>query len=102
MLEFAEDMVIDIPMIYTYLAELISPMIQDGSLPISFLKPAFTPLISSNKAGVLVAKVLHEASERLVSMKVLVAALFRALFNNFLGALYRLKEKMIHFKQVFE
>ncbi len=72
MLEFADDMSIDIPKIYTYLGELISPMIQDGSIPLSFLKTACEPLKVCNKAGTLVAQVLHDASNRLVSKIILI------------------------------
>ena len=68
MLEFAEDMAIDVPKIYTYLGELISPMVEDGSIPLGFLKSACEPLIRCNKAGKLVAEVLHDASNRLVSI----------------------------------
>lgn len=66
-LEFAEDMAIDIPKIYTYLGELISPMVEDGSIQLSFLKTACEPLLRANKAGKLVSEVLHDASNRLVS-----------------------------------
>ena len=69
-LEFAEDMAIDIPKIYTYLGELISPMVEDGSIPLSFLKTTCEPLKACNKAGHLMAEVLHDASNRLVSMPV--------------------------------
>lgn len=67
MLEFAEDMEIDIPKIWKYLGELIGPMVKDGSVPLSFLKSACEPLVQCRKAGVLVAEVLHDASHRLVS-----------------------------------
>ena len=65
-LEFAEDMEIDIPKIWAYLGELIGPMVEDGSVPMSFLKDACKPLYGG-KAGVLVAAILHDASHRLVS-----------------------------------
>ncbi|CAH1774611.1 unnamed protein product [Owenia fusiformis] len=64
-LEFADDMEIDIPKIWNYLAELIGPMIQDSSVPLLFLKDAFQPLLRCNKAGKLAAAVLHDASTRL-------------------------------------
>ena len=66
-LEFAEDMEIDIPKIWSYLGELVGQMIQDGSVPLSFLKQAAEPLVPSNKAGIFVAEVLHDASHREVS-----------------------------------
>ena len=63
-LGYAEDMEIDIPKIWQYLGELIGPMVQDGSLPLSFLKEACQPLKDSDKSGILVAEILHEASDR--------------------------------------
>ncbi|XP_052211936.1 eukaryotic translation initiation factor 4 gamma 1-like isoform X2 [Dreissena polymorpha] len=63
-LEFAEDLEIDIPKIWQYYGEMISPMIQDSSVPLSFLKTAVGPLSQTNKAGVLLAEILHDASHR--------------------------------------
>ncbi len=56
----------DIPKIWQYLAELISPMVQDGSVPLVFLRAACEPILASGKAGKLVAEVLQDASNRLV------------------------------------
>ncbi|KAK6174828.1 hypothetical protein SNE40_013400 [Patella caerulea] len=69
-LQIAEDMEIDIPKIWQYLGELIGPMIQDGSVPLNFLKQACEPLQASGKSGVVVAAVLHDASQRLGHKKV--------------------------------
>ena len=66
-LSYAEDMEIDIPKIWQYFGELIGPMVQDGSVPLSFLKEACQPLKESGKAGILVAEILHDASDREVS-----------------------------------
>ncbi|XP_069119256.1 LOW QUALITY PROTEIN: eukaryotic translation initiation factor 4 gamma 3-like [Argopecten irradians] len=63
-LQFAEDMEIDIPKIWQYFGELIGPMVQDGSVPFSFLKDAIEPLKASRKASVLLAAILHDASKR--------------------------------------
>jgi len=68
-LEFAEDMEIDIPKIWSYFGELIGPMVQDSCVPMCFLKDACKPLFG-RKAGVLVAAVLHDASQRLGHIKV--------------------------------
>ena len=65
LLEFAEDMEIDIPKIWNYLGELISPVVRDNVVPLQFLKQACAPLVASNKAGILVAAVLNDASQRL-------------------------------------
>ena len=42
-------------------------MVQDGSVPLIFLKSACEPLLNNNKAGLLVSEVLNDASHRLVS-----------------------------------
>lgn len=63
-LQFAEDMEIDIPKIWQYFGELIGPMVQDGSVPLNFLRKAAEPLKANNKAGLLVAEILHAASHR--------------------------------------
>ena len=65
-LEYAEDMEIDVPKVWTYLGEMIGPMVQDGSVPLSFLREACKPL-TNKKAGQLLAEVLHDAAQRLVS-----------------------------------
>jgi translation initiation factor 4G len=67
-LEFAEDMQIDIPMIWQYLGELIGPMVQDGCLPLTSLRRICEPL--SSMAGVLVAEILHDMSHTLGHIKV--------------------------------
>lgn len=66
-MEFAEDMEIDIPKIWQYYAEMISPMIQDNSVHLKFLKEVCKPLLASNKAGILLAEIMHDASQREVS-----------------------------------
>ncbi|XP_050413319.1 eukaryotic translation initiation factor 4 gamma 3 isoform X2 [Patella vulgata] len=69
-LQKAENMEMDIPKIWLYLGELIGPMIQDGSVPLNFLKQACEPLQASGKSGVVVAAVLHDASRGLGYKKV--------------------------------
>ncbi|XP_078615201.1 eukaryotic translation initiation factor 4 gamma 3-like isoform X3 [Branchiostoma floridae x Branchiostoma japonicum] len=64
-LEFADDMAIDIPHIWSYLGELIGPMVQDGSVPLTFLKEACTPLVACDKAGLLVSEILHQAAKNI-------------------------------------
>nr|XP_034299262.1 eukaryotic translation initiation factor 4 gamma 3 isoform X2 [Crassostrea gigas] len=63
-IQYAEKMEITIPKIWQYFGELIGPMIQDGSVPLNFLRKAAEPLKENNKAGLLVAEVLHAASHR--------------------------------------
>lgn len=54
----------EIPNIWQYFGELMGPMVQDGSVPLNFLLKAAEPLKENNKAGLLVAEVLHAASHR--------------------------------------
>uniref|UniRef100_A0A673HH11 Eukaryotic translation initiation factor 4 gamma 1-like n=1 Tax=Sinocyclocheilus rhinocerous TaxID=307959 RepID=A0A673HH11_9TELE len=58
-LEVAEDMAIDIPHIWLYLAELISPMLQEGGIPMGPLfREVSKPLVPLGKAGVLLVEIL--------------------------------------------
>ena len=68
LLEFADDMAIDIPQIWKYLGELIGPMIEDGLWPLPNLQTCCRPLLPIKKSGVLVAHALQDASKRLVSI----------------------------------
>lgn len=69
-LEFADDMAIDIPMIWTYLGELLGVMVNDKCVPLGFLKEACKPLKRTDKAKILVAEILHNASHQLGHRKV--------------------------------
>ena len=64
-LEFAEDMQIDIPMIMQNLGELIGPMMHDDCLPLTSLRRICEPL--PMMAGKLVAEILHDMARTLVS-----------------------------------
>ncbi|KAM4589651.1 eukaryotic translation initiation factor 4 gamma 1-like isoform 1-T1 [Fundulus diaphanus] len=58
-LEVAEDMAIDIPHIFLYLAELITPMLHEGGIPMGELfREISKPLIPMGKAGVLLVHIL--------------------------------------------
>lgn len=58
-LEVAEDMEIDIPHIWLYLAELISPVLVEGGIPMGELFRELTkPLVPLGKAGILLAEIL--------------------------------------------
>ncbi|XP_033978129.1 eukaryotic translation initiation factor 4 gamma 1 isoform X2 [Trematomus bernacchii] len=59
-LEVAEDMAIDIPHIWLYLAELISPMLREGGIPMGELfREISKPLIPLGQAGVLLVQILN-------------------------------------------
>ncbi|XP_066459421.1 eukaryotic translation initiation factor 4 gamma 1 isoform X2 [Eleutherodactylus coqui] len=58
-LEVGEDMEIDIPHIWLYLAELISPVLAEGGIPMGELFRELTkPLVPIGKAGTLLAEIL--------------------------------------------
>ncbi|XP_049582920.1 eukaryotic translation initiation factor 4 gamma 1 isoform X2 [Syngnathus scovelli] len=58
-LEIADEMAIDIPHIWTYLAELITPMLHEGGIPMGHLfKEISKPLIALGKAGDLLVCIL--------------------------------------------
>ncbi|NWR63777.1 IF4G1 factor, partial [Bucorvus abyssinicus] len=58
-LEVAEDMEIDIPHIWLYLAELITPILQEGGIPMEELFREITkPLVPIGKATTLLVEVL--------------------------------------------
>ncbi|XP_077998892.1 eukaryotic translation initiation factor 4 gamma 3-like isoform X2 [Glandiceps talaboti] len=62
-LEFADDMAIDIPKFWTYLGELISPLIVSGKVPMTVLRDVTKPLLPIDKAAHLTAEVLLVASK---------------------------------------
>uniref|UniRef100_A0A673YS76 Eukaryotic translation initiation factor 4 gamma 1 n=1 Tax=Salmo trutta TaxID=8032 RepID=A0A673YS76_SALTR len=58
-LEVAEDMAIDVPHIWLYLAELITPMLHEGGIPMGQLfKEISKPLVPQGTAGVLLVQIL--------------------------------------------
>uniref|UniRef100_A0A8C6YJE4 Eukaryotic translation initiation factor 4 gamma 3 n=1 Tax=Naja naja TaxID=35670 RepID=A0A8C6YJE4_NAJNA len=59
-LETADDMAIDIPHIWLYLAELVTPMLKEGGISMRELVIEFSkPLLPVRRAGVLLSKILH-------------------------------------------
>uniref|UniRef100_A0A8C9WUW5 Eukaryotic translation initiation factor 4 gamma 3 n=1 Tax=Scleropages formosus TaxID=113540 RepID=A0A8C9WUW5_SCLFO len=60
MLELADDMAIDIPHIWLYLAELLSPMLRDGGISMRELFSELSkPLLPVGRAGILFSEILH-------------------------------------------
>nr|XP_046149824.1 eukaryotic translation initiation factor 4 gamma 1-like isoform X6 [Oncorhynchus gorbuscha] len=58
-LEVAEDMAIDVPHIWLYLAELINPMLHEGGIPMGQLfKEISKPLVPQGTAGILLVQIL--------------------------------------------
>ena len=71
-LSLADDMVIDVPRIWQYIAELISPMLLDekSEVPMDFLRSACSPLLScegGDKAALVISMVLLDAVHSLVN-----------------------------------
>uniref|UniRef100_A0A8C5PRB6 Eukaryotic translation initiation factor 4 gamma 1 n=1 Tax=Leptobrachium leishanense TaxID=445787 RepID=A0A8C5PRB6_9ANUR len=70
-LEVADDMAIDIPHIWLYLAELIAPVLQEGGIPMGELFRELTkPLVPIGRAGDLLAEILGLLSKTMSHNKV--------------------------------
>ncbi|XP_057713072.1 eukaryotic translation initiation factor 4 gamma 1a isoform X2 [Corythoichthys intestinalis] len=70
-LEVADDMAIDIPHIWLYLAEIITPMLLEGGIPMGQLFSEISkPLLPQGKAGVLLVQVLHLLCKGMTHSKV--------------------------------
>ncbi|XP_060761436.1 eukaryotic translation initiation factor 4 gamma 1-like [Neoarius graeffei] len=70
-LEVADDMAIDIPHIWLYLAEIITPMLQDGGIPMGPLfREVAKPLLPFGKAAVLLVHILNLLCKGLSHKKV--------------------------------
>ncbi|NXA57044.1 IF4G3 factor, partial [Nothocercus julius] len=75
-LEMADDMAIDIPHIWLYLAELVTPMLKEGGISMRELMQEFSkPLLPVGRAGVLLAEILHLLCKQMSHKK--VGALWR-------------------------
>ncbi|XP_074544288.1 eukaryotic translation initiation factor 4 gamma 1a isoform X2 [Halichoeres trimaculatus] len=70
-LEAAEDTAIDIPHIWLYLAELITPMLHEGGIPMGQLfREISKPLVPLEKAGVLLVQILKLLCKGMTPKKV--------------------------------
>uniref|UniRef100_A0A4W3H6T3 Eukaryotic translation initiation factor 4 gamma, 3b n=1 Tax=Callorhinchus milii TaxID=7868 RepID=A0A4W3H6T3_CALMI len=71
LLELAEDMAIDIPHIWLYLGELVTPMLQESGISMRELFTEFSkPLLPVERAGVLLSEVLHLLCKQMSHKKV--------------------------------
>ena len=66
-LEVAEDIEIDVPKIWLYLAEIVVPVIEDGTISLDILTKAPTTLMESGKGAQLLAEVLKLSEKIMVS-----------------------------------
>ncbi|CAM9310456.1 unnamed protein product, partial [Lampetra planeri] len=65
-LEQADDMAIDIPHIWLYLAELLSPVLRDGGFSMRELFSELSkPLLPVGRAGILISEILHMLCKQL-------------------------------------
>ncbi|XP_068504818.1 eukaryotic translation initiation factor 4 gamma 1a isoform X5 [Syngnathus scovelli] len=70
-LEVAEDMAIDIPHIWLYLAEIITPMLLEGGIPMGQLfREIAKPLLPLGKADMLLVQILHSLCKGMTCSKV--------------------------------
>ncbi|XP_065277464.1 eukaryotic translation initiation factor 4 gamma 3 isoform X3 [Emys orbicularis] len=75
-LELADDMAIDIPHIWLYLAELVTPMLKEGGISMRELIIEFSkPLLPVGRAGVLLSEIFHLLCKQMSHKK--VGALWR-------------------------
>ncbi|XP_036388416.1 eukaryotic translation initiation factor 4 gamma 3 isoform X4 [Megalops cyprinoides] len=75
-LELADDMAIDIPHIWLYLAELVTPMLREGGISMRELFSEFSkPLLPVGRAGILFSEILHLLCKQMSHRK--VGALWR-------------------------
>ncbi|XP_072522649.1 eukaryotic translation initiation factor 4 gamma 3 isoform X2 [Salminus brasiliensis] len=75
-LEMADDMAIDIPHIWLYLAELLCPVLKEGGIPMKELFSELSkPLLPVGRAGVLMSEILHLLCKQMSHRK--VGALWR-------------------------
>ncbi|KAK9515856.1 hypothetical protein VZT92_026458 [Zoarces viviparus] len=66
-LEAAEDMAIDIPHIWLYLAELITPMLHEGGIPMGqIFREISKPLVPLGQAGVVLMQILKLLCKEMV------------------------------------
>ena len=67
MLEVAEDIEIDVPKIWLYLAEIVVPIIEDGTVSLDVLTKAPASIMESGKGAQLLAEVLKLSEKIMVS-----------------------------------
>ncbi|XP_073731303.1 eukaryotic translation initiation factor 4 gamma 3 isoform X3 [Misgurnus anguillicaudatus] len=70
-LEFADDMAIDVPHIWLYLAELVTPVLREGGISMRELFSEFSkPLLPVGRAGILFSEILHLLCKQMSHRKV--------------------------------
>uniref|UniRef100_A0A8C2KFV4 Eukaryotic translation initiation factor 4 gamma, 3a n=1 Tax=Cyprinus carpio TaxID=7962 RepID=A0A8C2KFV4_CYPCA len=71
MLEQADDMAIDVPFIWLYLAELLSPLLREGGISMRELFSELSkPLLPVGRAAILLSEILHLLCKQMSHRKV--------------------------------
>ena len=66
MLLLWRDLEIDIPKFWLYIAEVVAPAVEKGTLTINDLRDASQPLVKEKKAAIFFGEILNVASRKLV------------------------------------
>jgi len=77
-IEFAPDFAVDIPHIYKYLGEVLGPIVFDATLPLNKVEDTVQPLVSMNKAGIVMAEALSIAVQLAGDKENSIAGLWQA------------------------
>lgn len=68
-LEFADDLAIDIPNVWQYFGELIGPVFCEGGVSLTELDSLTTVVKDTGKQAVVIRHILEEASHKVVSIR---------------------------------
>jgi len=78
----AEDVLVDVPKLWEYLAEIVDPLFSDSVVPLTFLKP-LSSSVNTSLAANFVAAIIKE----LVKTQVI----FSTLFYDFIIVIYMIR-----------
>ena len=76
-LEFAEDIAIDVPKIWEYIGILMGYMSYDGTIPLAEYREPLLDLLQCNKAGAVMAYMLHHIAHNMVCKPSVLACLLK-------------------------
>ena len=71
MLEFAEDIELNVPKVWLYLAEVVVPVIEDGTISLDILTKAPSNIMESGKGAQLLAEVLKLSEKIMVGYRII-------------------------------
>jgi len=70
-LEFAEDIELNVPKVWLYLAEVVVPVIEDGTISLDILTKAPSNIMESGKGAQLLAEVLKLSEKIMVGYRII-------------------------------